>query len=60
MMLLLQMGYLGLVMVDKLEALLYPFILLWPVNGYNLLIEGPLEGKAPPRVIIPGYKDEFL
>ena len=56
MMLLLQMGYLGLVMVDKLEALLYPFVMLWPVNGYNLIFEGPRNRIAPARVITPGYK----
>lgn len=34
-----QFGYLGLIIVDKLEALLYPFTQLWPINGYNLIIE---------------------
>lgn len=35
MLLVVQIAYMGLVSIDKLESLMYPFLNLWPVNGYN-------------------------
>ena len=33
-----QLSYIGLMMIDKLEALVYPLVNLWPINGYNRII----------------------
>lgn len=35
MMMVVQIAYMGLIAVDKLETLLYPLVNLWGVNGYN-------------------------
>lgn len=35
MMMVVQIAYVGLMTIDKLESLLFPLINLWPSNGYN-------------------------
>ena len=56
----LQLAYIGLIMIDKLEALVYPLLYLWPVNGYNILLPDGDTSSLPPRVSAIGYKSYFL
>ena len=53
-----QLAYIGLIMIDKMEALIYPLINLWPINGYNNLANDDTE--VPSRVSAPGYKALLL
>ena len=53
-----QIAYLGLIIIDKLEALLQPLVFLWPINGYNDLIED--ISPLPSRVFTTGYKANFF
>lgn len=55
-----QLSYIGLIMIDKLEALIYPLINLWPINGYNNLLADGDGLTTPSRVTSPGYKAFFL
>lgn len=51
-----QIAYMGLIAIDKLEALLYPLINLWPVNGYNdLSMFKRVNNNIPTRITVPGY-----
>jgi hypothetical protein len=56
-----QITYVGLSNLDKLETLMYPFINLWPVNGFNKI---PLFNSSnkdiPTRISVIGFKAYFL
>lgn len=61
MMMVVQIAYLGLITIDKLESLLYPLINLWPVNGYNRLnLADKADSQIPARIALPDYKSYFL
>jgi len=61
MMMVVQIAFVGLFSIDKLESLLYPLINIWPVNGYNKLpLSDKPNSKIPPRFSILDYKSYFL
>lgn len=55
-----QVAYIGLIMIDKLEALLSPLTYLWPINGYNTIVTDTTGAGMPSRIIAPGYKAYFF
>lgn len=61
MLMVLQIAYLGLITIDKLESLLYPLANLWPVNGYNrIALPDKTDSALPSRIALPSYKTYFL
>jgi hypothetical protein len=56
-----QVAYVGLSTLDKLETLMYPLINLWPVDGFNRI---PLFNQSnkdlPSRIAVIGFKTYFL
>lgn len=59
MMAVLQLAFIGLIMIDKLEALLGPFVNFYLVNGYNGLLTDTTYDH-PARIQAPGYAAFFL
>lgn len=61
-MMVVQVAYIGLMSIDKLESLLYPIINLWPSNGFNKLAlsKDKTPSALPPRISVIGYKSFFL
>lgn len=61
MIMVVQIAYIGLITIDKLQSLLYCLINLWPSNGYNkLALPDKLNSYIPTRVSVIGYKTYFL
>lgn len=61
MMLVLQVAFVGLMGLDKLEGLLYPLVRLWSVNGYNRIgLQDKMGSIVPARYTVLEYKTWFL
>ena len=60
MILVVQIAFVALMIIDKIEALLSPLMYLWPINGYNRLIKDYSNSVVPTRVATLGYKGYFL
>ena len=56
----LQIAFIGLILIDKLEALMDPLKHLWPVNGYNGIVEDNDPSLLPSRVVAPFYNAFFF
>lgn len=50
-----QIAFAGLIMIEKIESLLQPFNNLSIVNGYNPLFPSPSSSNLPPRLLILNY-----
>lgn len=60
-MMVVQVAFLGLVTLDKLEAFMYSFVNLWPVTGYNKIgLPDKNNPDLPTRISVPGYGSWFL
>ncbi len=56
----LQMAFIGLIMVDHLPPLLAPLTRIFPVNGYNTLFSNTATKDIPYRISSLNYQAEMV